>query len=149
MEMVDELRGFVRQKNISGKNVRRLREIVALDIPEISTGASTILEVARISPRRRGRIGRLRRERPDLLIPLARWDLWLDLSGIPWEEPDPREFPPDEPFDGGEEDAPPWGESPGWWQSASDPEVLSPPAPSLTPDRHRSHQGHGRGSQGL
>ncbi|GIW99937.1 MAG: hypothetical protein KatS3mg111_3270 [Pirellulaceae bacterium] len=58
---------FLDQKNISQKNISRLKKIEAGAPAEIATLAAIVREIARIAPGRRKRLRILRRQRPDLL----------------------------------------------------------------------------------
>ena len=62
-----ELSGFLRQSNISRKNVKRLRELTESPDQETAALAELILEISRVKPHKKRRLKFLARNRPDLL----------------------------------------------------------------------------------
>ena len=65
IERLDELDGFLRQSNISGKNLKRLETLRDHAEPEVATLAALVLDVARVLPGKRSRWLKLaRRHRP-------------------------------------------------------------------------------------
>jgi len=93
-----DLVGFLHQKNISAKNIARLKSLCEFYDSDIRQLARTVLEVATVAPRRRKRAGYLHRHRPDLysqLVQLGVCQEWIDDSEgeYPMEESDgPRYF---------------------------------------------------------
>lgn len=63
----DEVFGFLRQRNISLKNMARLETMIAEADPETRRLAEIVLEVARVKPHKRRRLKVLAEKRPDLL----------------------------------------------------------------------------------
>ena len=55
IERLDELDGFLRQSNISGKNLKRLETLRDHAEPEVATLAALVLDVARVLPGKRSR----------------------------------------------------------------------------------------------
>src|SRR5206468_9978063 len=65
IECLDELHGFLRQSNISGKNLARLETLRDHGEPDVATLAALILDVARVLPGKRSRWLKLaQRHRP-------------------------------------------------------------------------------------
>jgi hypothetical protein len=62
----DELLGFLEQKNISAKNIARLKEIESFEVPEIARKAAVLRKIALVHPRTNKRWGFLRLRHPDL-----------------------------------------------------------------------------------
>jgi hypothetical protein len=81
IEQEEELFGYLRQSNISAKNIRRLRILVTSDNPRISELARIVLGVAEVRPGKRGRLKALARDRRDLLDDLERTGLILAHHG--------------------------------------------------------------------
>lgn len=81
-----DLFGFLNQKNISVKNIARLQSLCEFDDPDVRQLAKTVLDVAKVAPRRRKRAGYLRLHHPDLyqqLVQLGIYDEWV-------EDPEPE-----------------------------------------------------------
>ena len=70
IELTEEVGGFLRQSNISKKNIVRLRVMSQFQNEEVAEFAAVVLEVALVKPHRRRRLKVLARERPDLLARL-------------------------------------------------------------------------------
>ncbi len=66
----EEISGFLRQSNISKKNIIRLNTLIKSDDSEISELASIVLEVARVKPHKRKRLDFLKKENRELLAKL-------------------------------------------------------------------------------
>ena len=66
----EEIFGFLRQSNISKKNITRLNTLIKSDDSEISELASIVLEVAIVKPHKRKRLNFLRKENRELLAKL-------------------------------------------------------------------------------
>jgi hypothetical protein len=66
IERLDELFGFLRQSNISAKNITRLETLRQNPAKDISELANLLLEVARVKPDKRRRWSFLAQHRPDL-----------------------------------------------------------------------------------
>ena len=62
----NEIVGFLDQKNISAKNVKRLQELVSIEDPQFQFLRRLIEEIAQVAPRRRGRLKILRSEYLDI-----------------------------------------------------------------------------------
>jgi len=77
IEQKDDIFGYLRQSNISAKNLARLRVLAASPNPEIAKLAGIVLAVAEVKPHKRGRLRVLARERRDLLEELERTGLIL------------------------------------------------------------------------
>ena len=67
IELTEEISGFLRQSNISKKNIARLRVLSQAQNEEVAELAGVVLEVALVKPHRRRRLKLLARQRPDLL----------------------------------------------------------------------------------
>lgn len=81
IEQEEELFGYLRQSNISAKNIRRLRILATSDNPRIAELARIVLGVAEVGPGKRGRLKALARDRRDLLDDLERTGLILAHHG--------------------------------------------------------------------
>ena len=84
IQAIRDIEGFLRQRNISAKNLARLRSLCNSADDKIRQTATLVLEVARVKPHRRGRRAYLAGHRPDLLSQLARLGLldeYTDVSG--------------------------------------------------------------------
>ena len=66
-ELKDEIAGFLRQSNISAKNLARLSALVASERPEIAELARVVLEVGKLKPRKRKRLSFLARNHRALM----------------------------------------------------------------------------------
>ncbi len=67
IEVMDELFGYLEQRNISAGNVKRLGILTTHARPEIRNRSLALLELAAVKPHKRRRWKYLRRQRPDLL----------------------------------------------------------------------------------
>lgn len=67
IEQKDEIFGYLRQSNISKKNLAWLTELSLSSNSEISKLASIVLEIGRIKPHKRRRLKFLSEKRRDLL----------------------------------------------------------------------------------
>lgn len=113
IERLDELRAMFRQRNISEKNLARLRDLAQSPSPDVAGLAQAILEAALIHPRKRKRMSVLRRARPDLIGVLAKHG--VEGCGAVWGT---------EPFD------PAWAEA-AWacdWDDVPEGPRAPPPA---------------------
>lgn len=63
----DEIFGFMRQSQISERNIKRLETLRASDDAQVAELAEIVLEVARVKPYKKRRLKVLARERRDLL----------------------------------------------------------------------------------
>lgn len=70
--------GILNQSNISSRNIDQLRELSVETDSEVVTIAELVLRVASVHPRRRRRLGYLRREHPRLLQQLIDTSLVVD-----------------------------------------------------------------------
>jgi len=77
IEQGDEIFGYLRQSNISEKNIKRLRVLSASPNPYIAELAGIVLAVAEVKPHKRRRLRILARDRRDLLGALERTGLIL------------------------------------------------------------------------
>ena len=86
VQALRDIEGFLDQRNISDKNISRLKSLLRSPNQEVHRNAELVLEVARIAPRKRKRWGLLARKEPELLNRLIEAGLLL---GVPFaEEPD-------------------------------------------------------------
>ena len=69
-ELKDEIAGFLRQSNISERNLTRLSDLVASEKPEIAELAKVVLEIGKVKPHKRKRLSFLARSHRDLLSKL-------------------------------------------------------------------------------
>ncbi len=69
-ELKDEIAGFLRQSNISEKNLARLSELASAGKPEVAELARVVLEIGKIKPHKRKRLSFLARDHRDLLSKL-------------------------------------------------------------------------------
>lgn len=67
IDQKNEVFGFLKQSNISRKNVARLEKLTSSSNKEISELASIVLEVAKVKPYKKRRLKFLAREHRDLL----------------------------------------------------------------------------------
>ena len=74
-EFTEEISGFLRQSNISKKNIVHLRVLSRFKNEAVAKLAAVVLEVALVKPHRRRRLKMLARERPDLLERLEKTGL--------------------------------------------------------------------------
>ena len=70
IEEEKEICGFLSQANISKKNLTRLKTLTASPNSEIAAMAKLVLEIGKVHPHKRKRLGFLARERKDLLAQL-------------------------------------------------------------------------------
>jgi hypothetical protein len=75
IEQEDELFGYLKQSNISTKNIHRLKSLSASTNPRIAELAGIVLQVAEVKPHKRRRLKVLAREHRDLLEDLERTGL--------------------------------------------------------------------------
>ena len=66
-ELGDEITGFLRQSNISEKNLSRLAAVAASEKPEIAELARVVLEIGKVKPHKRKRLAFLARSHGELL----------------------------------------------------------------------------------
>jgi hypothetical protein len=86
VQALRDIQGFLDQRNISDKNISRLKSLLRSPNQEVHQKAELLLEVARLAPRKRKRWGLLARQEPELLNRLIEAGLLL---GVPFvEEPD-------------------------------------------------------------
>jgi len=76
MERLGEIHGFLHQSNISGKNLKRLGELVDATDADVAALAALIRDIARVLPRKRNRWLNLTRRHPEL------FERALDLLGV-------------------------------------------------------------------
>ena len=62
----NEIVGFLDQKNISAKNVKRLEELMSIEDQQFQFLRRLVEEIAQVAPRRRGRLKILRSRYPDI-----------------------------------------------------------------------------------
>jgi hypothetical protein len=67
IEHQDEIFKYLQQSHISEKNVSRLEDLVRSRDPRTAMLAEVVLEVARVKPFKRRRLGFLARHHPDLI----------------------------------------------------------------------------------
>jgi hypothetical protein len=77
IEQKDEIFKFLRQSNISRKNLKRLQFLKSSGMPEVADLADIVFEVAKIKPHKRQRLKMLARTRRDLLLKLEETGLIL------------------------------------------------------------------------
>ena len=96
VQALRDIEGFLDQRNISDKNISRLKSLLRSPNQEVHQKAELLLAVARIAPRKRKRWGLLARQEPELLNRLIEAGLLLGVSFA--EEPDeiPDEEQPEE-----------------------------------------------------
>ena len=63
----DEVLGFLRQSNISKKNIKRLEALATIEEPTFQTLRMLVLDIAHTHPHRRKRWGRLRVSHPNIV----------------------------------------------------------------------------------
>lgn len=66
-ELEDEVDGFLRQSNISRKNLSRLSELIASEKSEVAELAKVVLEIGKVKPHKRKRLSFLARNHRDLI----------------------------------------------------------------------------------
>ena len=84
-----DMEGFLEQKNISAKNVARLRELCESSNADVRRRAEIILEVALIKPHRRKRTWYIHEKRPDLFARLVQGGLFVEWDEGPELNDDP------------------------------------------------------------
>ncbi len=67
IERQDEIAGFLKQSNISRKNIKRLEALASFNDPETAELADIVLKIACFHPYKRKRMQALVRERKDLM----------------------------------------------------------------------------------
>ena len=77
IEQTEEIFNFLRQSNISKKNIARLQKLICSQNKDISEMANIVLEAARIKPGKKLRIKYLAKENKDLLLKLEKSGLIL------------------------------------------------------------------------
>lgn len=90
MEQTQEIAGFMRQSNISAGNIARLMRLAQSPISSVRELAEAVMEVARIKPGKRKRMGLLARKHPTLLRRLVEIGL-AEECDIPIESLGPAE----------------------------------------------------------
>jgi hypothetical protein len=75
IEQADEIFSYLKQSHISGKNVARLKTLIASDHRRVAELASIVLEVAQVNPYKKHRLKMLAKERKDLLKKLEKTGL--------------------------------------------------------------------------
>jgi len=83
VQALRDIDGLLDQRNISDKNISRLKSLLRSPREEIRQKAGLLLDVARIAPRKRKRWSILARQEPDLLNRLIEAGLLL---GVPFAE---------------------------------------------------------------
>jgi hypothetical protein len=76
-----DLFGFLEQKNISAKNIARLKSLCEFPDEDIQQLARIVLDIATVAPRRRKRRGCLHHYHPDLydrLVQVGIYDEWIE-----------------------------------------------------------------------
>jgi len=74
-ELEDEIAGFLRQSNISERNLARLSALAASRRPEIAALARAVLDVAKVTPHKRKRLAFLARNHRHLIVTLEKTGL--------------------------------------------------------------------------
>ncbi len=67
IDLSSEIFGFLRQSNISKRNIKRLNDLTKFEKVNIAEIAEIVLEVAKVKPHKRRRLKFLAKERRDLL----------------------------------------------------------------------------------
>lgn len=70
IEQSEEIFNYLRQSNITNKNISRLQKLVCSENKEISELAGIVLEVARVKPHKKRRLKFLAKENRELLYKL-------------------------------------------------------------------------------
>jgi len=83
--LTDEIHGFMAQKNISAKNIARLKAIEQCGIAKVVLLAAIVREIASVAPGRRRRWKILRANHPDVLRLAEKFELVGD--GVEWPDP--------------------------------------------------------------
>lgn len=101
IEALDEISKFLHgQSHISKKNVKRLKELAAWQVPDVAERAAVTLEVARVTPFRRRRFRKIRSSHPEIWRELVRlglvWANILDEDAWTSPEQDEQRFEDDE-----------------------------------------------------
>lgn len=84
-----DMEGFLEQKNISAKNIARLRDLCESPDEDVRRRAEIILEVALIKPHRRKRRRYLYENRPDIFARLVEEYLFVE-----WGEDEEADYHP-------------------------------------------------------
>ncbi len=84
---LNHMQGMLEQSHISQKNVRYLRSLVSSPAADVAEWAAVLLEIARIHPGRRHRLGRLKRH-PDLWARMHRLGIVEDFPDEPADKPE-------------------------------------------------------------
>ena len=82
IEQEGEITGFLKQSNISQANITRLKTLATSPNSEIARLSRLVLEIARIHPQKKGRLGFLAREHKDLLAQLEDTGLMVLLQSF-------------------------------------------------------------------
>ena len=82
IEQEEEIFNYLRQSNISQKNISRLKKLVDSDDSKIAELAVTVLEVALVKPHKKRRLKILAKERRDLLRKLEETGLIVAHGGF-------------------------------------------------------------------
>jgi len=77
IEQKDEIFGYLKQSNISKKNIARLEKLLWSNHKDISKLAAIVLEVARVKPHKKRRLKFLAKEHRELLTKLEETGLVL------------------------------------------------------------------------
>ncbi len=62
----NEIVGFLDQKNISARNIRRLEDLASIEDPKFQSQRKLIFEIAQVAPQRRNRLIILRSQYPQI-----------------------------------------------------------------------------------
>jgi hypothetical protein len=81
-EVESEIAGFLRQSNISERNLARLSELATAEKPEVAELARVVLGHGKVKPHKRKRLSFLARNHRDLLLK-------LEQTGLIWACRDP------------------------------------------------------------
>ena len=79
------MQGILEQSHISEKNVRYLRSLVPSPATDVAEWAAVLLEIARVHPGRRHRLGHLKRH-PELWARMCRLGIVEDFAAEPADE---------------------------------------------------------------
>lgn len=69
-DQMDEIFKFLKQSNISARNISRLKHLTNSEIPKVAEHAEIVLEVAKVKPHKKGRLKFLSRKHRSLLYKL-------------------------------------------------------------------------------
>jgi len=85
----DEVRGFLDQSNISAKNIQRLEQLASINDEAFQELRQLVIDIARISPRRKRRWIRIRDQEPELFEHCLQFGLLDDCEpAVHPDEPD-------------------------------------------------------------